>query len=491
MKRNSVVIIGSGLSGLLCGYILSKEGFPVTILEKQIVPGGCLQNFSRNGVTFDTGMHYVGGLGEGQNLSRYLKYFNLLPEIPTVELDPEGFDIISLPTGDYPWSSGTDRFKDVLSSHFPGERDNLHRFVQSLTNICQEFPLYNLSLPGNDTAGNRYHSRSAWDFICSITHHPILRHVLVGNHFLYDGNKDSTPLSQYALVVHSFLQGAYYFSDGSQQIVDRLIQEIKKNGGSIFTGHEVVSIEHRQKETFLIKTNHTEYPSELVISSIHPAALLNIMGKNSFPPSFSKRICQAKNSRGCFSLYMKLSPSVYPYMTRNYYCFESMDVWNDKSDHFFMIHTPVFHDSPQFAKTAILLALMDYKEVEKWKDTTTGNRSSDYKDFKERTVQKNLGKLAEKFPELHRSIRYYDTSTPLTFRDYTGTPEGSIYGLKHDYHSPAVSTVLPRTKIPGLYFTGQNTNLHGMLGVTISAVKTCGEVLGLDYLMKKIRSVTE
>jgi hypothetical protein len=30
-------------------------------------------------------------------------------------------------------------------------------------------------------------------------------------------------------------------------------------------------------------------------------------------------------------------------------------------------------------------------------------------------------------------------------------------------------------------------NLHGALGVTIGAVMTCGEILGLPYVMEKIR----
>jgi len=46
--------------------------------------------------------------------------------------------------------------------------------------------------------------------------------------------------------------------------------------------------------------------------------------------------------------------------------------------------------------------------------------------------------------------------------------------------------VAPKTKIPNFYFTGQNIDLHGVLGTTISAVLICSEILGLDYLLKKI-----
>ena len=81
-----------------------------------------------------------------------------------------------------------------------------------------------------------------------------------------------------------------------------------------------------------------------------------------------------------------------------------------------------------------------------------------------------------------------DISTPLTYRDYTGTPDGSLYGIIKDYRDTLMTTLTPRTKIPNFYFTGQNINLHGVLGVTIGAVMTCGEILGIDSLLKKIKN---
>jgi all-trans-retinol 13,14-reductase len=48
--------------------------------------------------------------------------------------------------------------------------------------------------------------------------------------------------------------------------------------------------------------------------------------------------------------------------------------------------------------------------------------------------------------------------------------------------------ISPKTKIENLFLTGQSINMHGVLGVTIGAVVTCSEILGKDYLIKKIRS---
>ncbi|MBL7884204.1 MAG: NAD(P)-binding protein, partial [Bacteroidia bacterium] len=68
MAKYDVVIIGSGLGGLESAYILSKEGYKVLVLEKNRQLGGSLQIFVREKAIFDTGIHYIGGLNEGQNL---------------------------------------------------------------------------------------------------------------------------------------------------------------------------------------------------------------------------------------------------------------------------------------------------------------------------------------------------------------------------------------------------------------------------------------
>jgi all-trans-retinol 13,14-reductase len=47
--------------------------------------------------------------------------------------------------------------------------------------------------------------------------------------------------------------------------------------------------------------------------------------------------------------------------------------------------------------------------------------------------------------------------------------------------------ILPKTHIPNLFLTGQNTGIHGVVGVTIGSVVTCSALLGMSYLLNKIR----
>ena len=64
------------------------------------------------------------------------------------------------------------------------------------------------------------------------------------------------------------------------------------------------------------------------------------------------------------------------------------------------------------------------------------------------------------------SVKKYYTTTPLSYRDYIGNGDGSMYGFAKDFNKPLKSMMSPRTKLPNLYLTGQNLNAHGILGTT-------------------------
>jgi len=129
---------------------------------------------------------------------------------------------------------------------------------------------------------------------------------------------------------------------------------------------------------------------------------------------------------------------------------------------------------------------MRFSEVQKWTATNIGQRGADYEAFKRLKAEKLIDSVEKKFPHIRAQINTYYTSTPLSYRDYTGTPEGSSYGILKDFNDPLSTIITAKSRIKNLYFTGQNLNLHGILGVTISAVLTCSEILGKDYLIKKI-----
>ena len=97
-----------------------------------------------------------------------------------------------------------------------------------------------------------------------------------------------------------------------------------------------------------------------------------------------------------------------------------------------------------------------------------------------------LDKLEISFPGIKNSIEQYYTSSPLTYRDYTATKEGSMYGIEHNINYPMQTLISQRTKIPNFFLTGQNINSHGIFGVTIGALMTCAEFLGINFIINDI-----
>ena len=52
-KNFPIVVIGSGLGGLVSAAYLAKYGFRVTLLEQHSIPGGYATSFDREDFTFD------------------------------------------------------------------------------------------------------------------------------------------------------------------------------------------------------------------------------------------------------------------------------------------------------------------------------------------------------------------------------------------------------------------------------------------------------
>jgi all-trans-retinol 13,14-reductase len=133
--------------------------------------------------------------------------------------------------------------------------------------------------------------------------------------------------------------------------------------------------------------------------------------------------------------------------------------------------------------------MMDFKEFSPWADTKVEARGSSYADFKEQKAQHLISFIKKHMPEIGNNIESYYASTPLTYRDYTGTPDGAIYGIERDSRKPLESFIFPKTKIPNMLFTGQNVMLHGMLGVSMGALLTVAELTDLKELIREIRNV--
>lgn len=84
------------------------------------------------------------------------------------------------------------------------------------------------------------------------------------------------------------------------------------------------------------------------------------------------------------------------------------------------------------------------------------------------------------------NIAGFHTSTPLTYRDYTGTERGALYGVAKDVSLGIAGRVPHKTRIPNVFMAGQNINSHGMLGVIVGTIVVCSELLTPEYVYGQI-----
>ena len=492
MKK--VIIIGSGLGGLSCGVILARYGYEVTVLEQGMQVGGCLQCFSRRGGKFETGMHFIGSASEGQTLDRLLNFIEVKPDITLSQLDPTGYDVVSLCGQHFRFANGREAFIEQMSQYFPQQRDALVNYYNLVDKVASASSLHSLNNVETDAAVNmEYQMRTINEVIDSTVSDPLLAKVLVGNLPLYAAEKDKTPFSTHAFIMDFYNQSAYRIVGGSDQVADSLVRTIGRYGGRVLTRSKATKIvcddTHATGVEFERFTadglRFTEFlEADIVISDAHPMRTMELLDTNLIRPAFRRRINSIPQTVGGFSVYLHFKEQTVPYLNSNFYGYLQDSPWgcelyDEKSWPKGYLYMHLCHEpQPKFAKTGVILSYMQMADVMKWKGTRVGHRGEDYEAFKREKAERLLDALELEFPGLRSQIADYYTSTPLTYEDYTGTEGGSMYGIARDVSLGAACRVPHRTRVPNVFQTGQNINSHGILGVLVGTIVTCTEIVG-------------
>lgn len=495
-NKYDVVIVGSGLGGLLCGVLLAKEGKHVCIIEKDKQIGGCLQTFSVAKKVFDSCVHYIGGLGEGHTLHKIFSYAGIMDKLSLKAYDPNAFDKVAFGDEDieYPQAQGKENFIDQLLPYFPTEKAALQKYIDTLSDVGNHFPLYRLRM-GSAAEKAAVSNWEVTETLQKITSNKKLQNVLAGNNLLYAGQANRTPFYLHALVLESYIHSSHKVVPGSSQISKFLWQELQKHGGEIYRNTAVSKLKEKNGRIAYAELENKEriYGNEF-ISNIAPSLLLEILDTNLIKPAYKKRINGLEQTTSSYMLNLVLKPGTVPMRQHNLYWNASEDVWAQRGklwpNNYALFYTED-KAHPGYAESLSILTYMDYDEIIEWEHTEnrTGaetDRGDSYDDFKDLKNELLLSRVYDRVPELKGNIVASKAATPLTYRDYTGAPEGSLYGILKDVNKPAETTIATRTKIPNLLQTGQNVNLHGVLGVSITSIATCAELLGMEHLLHKI-----
>ena len=493
-EKYDIVIIGSGLGGLACAYILSKFGFRVCVLEKHFQTGGNLQTFKRNGCKFDTGMHYVGSLGEGEVLHKFFNYLDLLSKVNVKRLDEDAFDVINIEGREYKYAMGYEKFTQSLINDFPEEGKGINTYAAKIKELGEGSDIFNLrEVNLMDMTNINYYGVSTAEYIATLTDNLRLRSVLAALNPLYAGGETNTPLYVHALVNHFFITSAWRLTDGGDQISDALVDSIQSMGGKVLTKAEVVKFHFSNKSISAVETKKGDmFEADRFISNMHPALTMDFIPEGHIRKSYKNRINSLRNTISSFSVYLVLKKNQIPFLNKNYYYYKTNNVWGvenyekGKWPQGLMLYFTADKQMPEFAESVTIITYMKYEEVKQWEDTRIEHRGNDYLMFKKEREKQLLENVAEIFPDIQDAIDTSYSASPLTFRDYTGTREGSMYGIVRDCTRPIESYISPRTKIDNLFLTGQSINLHGITGVLCGALITCGNFVDINEIMRKI-----
>lgn len=493
----TAIIIGGGLGGLFTGAILSKEGFRVTVLEKNASIGGGLQTFKRFGETFDTGMHVIGGMQQGGNIYRICQYLGIMDKVQLMPVDDDCTDSLYFAEdkATYHIQKGKEGFVNSLSAYFPEEKENLKAYVGAIFAITDNVDLFNLRPSSSELV---VHSEeflmSADAFIAKYIYDPKLRSVVAYMNPLYGGRHDETPAFIHAIITALYINGASRFVGGSDRFANLLASVITEAGGTVVTNDGVEWIEVNQRHVDYVRTRQgKQYQGDYYISAIHPCTMLRLMPEKAFPKAYRDRLNEIPNSYSAFSVYIKLKPNTFKYINHSeYYMTKYADIWNFGEHHEacwplgFLFMTPPEDNQGEYSNKALVTAPMLFDEVEKWVDTTVGHRGADYEAWKEDRTQRLLVCIEEIHPGFKACIDKINASSPLTIRDFYGVKDGALSGYSKDYKNLVFSQVPVVTKVDNLLLTGQNNNLHGFCGVPLTAINTAEAILGRNYVLDKI-----
>jgi len=490
------VVIGSGAGGLACAAFLAREGKRVLVCERHNRLGGYLQRFYREKIPFDTGFHYTGRLGPNGTLRRYFEHLGVLPDLGIHELDRDGFDRIITPDVEVAVPAGRDHYRARLKETFPAEARAIDRYVDELARVCDGFPLYTLRGELHDPPRDPVAESTLSSFLDEITRDERLRLVLAGQCFLHGTPPSRVPFWVHALVTDSFIsEGAWGIDGGGDALARALSRRVKEAGGEVrlADGAARILVEERAVTGVALESGE-EVRAPVVVAAIHPRLVLELIPPGVLTPAYRGRIEAFEESVSSLGLYFKMTRRPKRAGPWNLYWHRCRDVeesFRDRTDSggnprlVFATWPSVRDASWRYPENMIVLSPVQHDEVGRWTESRTARRPEDYERWKERAAVRVREALREQMPDFEGDL--LAVSTPLTNRDYTGSHLGSNYGVLQSREQQGLYKLSVRTRVRGLYLTGQSLGLMGVVGVTVTAFRTAGEILGLEKLYERVR----
>ena len=509
------IVIGSGMGSLTSAALLSKEGKKVLILEKHYVAGGFTHVFKRKGYEWDVGIHYI---GEVQNLNSPIrKMFDYITNSKLLWEDMgEVYDKIIIGDKKYDFVKGVENFKNKLISYFPDESEAISKYIKIVFDcnktmkkfyIEKALPTFVSSFFGYFFRKKylKYASKTTYEIISSITDNKELIKVLTAQYGDYGLPPKQSSFAMHASVVKHYFKGGSFPIGGSSQIIKTIDPVIEKSGGKILVRAGVKKIIVKNNVAIgVMLEDGKEIFSKLIISGVGVINTFNHLIDREITKKLGFDKClksvAPSAAHGCLYIGLKGDAKKLKLPKHNLW------IYPEKTDHDSSVKNYLENQSNEFPlvyvsfpsakdpswdkrypdkSTIDIITLLPYKAFEKWDGTSWKKRGEEYENVKEKIAKRLLECLFTQLPHLRDKIDYYELSSPLSTKNFTNYQKGELYGLDHTPKRFSQKFLRPKTKIKGLYLTGQDIVSAGIGGAIFSGLITTTAITGINF-MKKI-----
>ena len=499
MADYDAIVIGSGAGGLSAALKLARSDYSVMLLEAMPSFGGYLNPFRRKGYTFDTGLHYLGELGEEDRFWRLLDELGVVESMKFVELNPEGFDRYVFPDYELRVCKGKNRFIEKLINDFPKEEPGIHKFFNVFEKIIQAVKashsmgrgvLQMLSFIVRNPVMVKYSRVPYQKLLNDVTSDKRLQAALAAPCGDYGVPPEKASIIIAVMVWAHYLKGAFYPCGGSGALRDAFVNGLKDHGAELKKSSKVISID-KTGDKFIITTEHGEkFSTRAVISDVDPVVTLGkLVNPELVPTKIKRKVMQLRPSGGSFYAFIGTDLDL-PSMgitDANIIHYSDYDInklytqWpvSTVPEVFpaFFITSPSVKDpegghAPEGYHTLQIITGISYELFEKWAHLPSMKRGKEYISLKEKIGERLVASAERYIPTLSQHIDFVEYATPLSNEYWVNAVRGGNYGPEQTFDQVGTGRFISFTAgIDGLFLAGAGTMGGGVMACLESGIQ--------------------
>jgi len=499
-----VIVVGSGMGSLSTAALLARlENRRVLVLERHFVLGGFTHMFKRpGGFEWDVGLHYVGEL-HPRSLPRRLFDFISNGGLDWTRM-PDPFDRFVYPELDFGQVGNPKRFKEDLEAQFPAESEGIRAYFSDIKRAAAWTRLASMAAASSPAVASvwrllaRRNRALALSTTAEVLRRNIsderLRALLASQWGTYGLPPSQSAFAVHATLVQHYSKGAYYPVGGARRIAECVKKVVEDHGGACLVSRGVSEIVVENGRAVGVRTadrngTETRYYAPVIVSGAGAYSTYDQLLPREIGASYAARLRPlAERAPTAVTVYLGLSdsPASLGIRGENYWIYRDYDhercIDTDAllagEARFAYLSFPSLKNPVAQAHTAELLTFVEPEAFSRWADSSWKQRPAEYQQAKRRMGKALLELVEPHCRGLSKLVRYMEVSTPLSVEHFTSHAGGAVYGLPWLPERAEQSWLGVRTPLRGLYLTGSDAFVYGILGAAFSGAATAGAIRG-------------